>query len=102
MFSHSDWRNSPVHCKTAKTKFLIIPLFSLLMLSGFIFNIHAQEQNENIRVEDPTFTSQQFRTGETISNPIIVIIIESLGAILIVLFIIVYAIKKRKSKGVSE
>jgi hypothetical protein len=45
--------------------------------------------------------SSDFRglqTGETISNPEVAIILESLGAILIVLFIIIYAAKKRMKK----
>ncbi len=41
---------------------------------------------------------ESLQTGETISNPSVIIIIESLGAILIVLFIILYAIKKRMVK----
>ena len=36
--------------------------------------------------------------GESISNPEVMIIIESLGAGLIVLFIVIYAIKKKKKK----
>ncbi|AJW70290.1 hypothetical protein [Nitrosopumilus adriaticus] len=36
--------------------------------------------------------------GESLSNPEVMIIIESLGAGLIVLFIVIYAIKKKKKK----
>ena len=46
--------------------------------------------------------SSDFRglqTGETMSNPEVAIILESLGAILIVLFIIIYVIKKRMKKN---
>jgi hypothetical protein len=46
--------------------------------------------------------SSDFRglqTGETISNPEVAIILESLGAILIVLFIVIYAAKKRMKKN---
>ena len=39
---------------------------------------------------------RDFEAGETISNPEVVIIIQSLGAGLIILFIIIYAIKKRR------
>lgn len=45
--------------------------------------------------------SSDFRglqTGESMSNPEVAIIIQSLGAILIVLFIVIYAIKKRMKK----
>ena len=75
-------------------------LFSFL---GFFEHvpISAQEQNINIRVEDPNFTPQDFRTGETLSNPLVAILIQSLGAVLIVVFIVIYAIKK-KSKGKSK
>jgi len=54
--------------------------------------------SDNFRVDDPTFFRQNLQTGETISNPEVIIIIESLGAILIVSFIIIYAIKKRRKK----
>ncbi len=49
--------------------------------------------------------SSDFRglqTSETISNPEVAIILESLGAILIVLFIVIYAIKKRMKKRIEE
>ena len=39
---------------------------------------------------------RELQTGETMSNPEIAIIIESLGAGLIILFIVIFAIKKRK------
>ena len=45
--------------------------------------------------------SSDFRglqTGETISNPEVAIILESFGAGLIVLFIVIYAIKRRRKK----
>lgn len=54
--------------------------------------------SDNFRVDDPTFFRQNLQTGETISNPEVIIIIESLGAILIVSFIVIYAIKKRRKK----
>ena len=71
---------------------------------------------DRFRVDDPTFTKQHLLTGkpiidpnpadfrglqtsETLSNPEVAIILESLGAILIVLFIIIYAIKKKMKKN---
>jgi hypothetical protein len=56
--------------------------------------------DQNIRIEDSTFNRQSLQTGETITElgSLTSIIIESLGAILIVFFIIVYAIKKRFAK----
>ena len=47
-------------------------------------------------------TPESLQTGETISNPSVMIIIESLGVILIVFFIILYAIKKRMVKKSIE
>lgn len=41
---------------------------------------------------------RDLQRGETISNPEVAIIIQSLGAILIVFFIILYAIKKRMAR----
>ena len=80
-------------------------------LNGFFFfssfvsfeitTIYAQEQNPNIRVEDPSLVPQNFRTGETLSNSWVVVGIEKLGAVLIVLFIVIYAIKKRV-KGIQK
>lgn len=54
--------------------------------------------SDTFRVNDPTFFRQNLQTGETISNPEIIIMIESLGAILIVLFIIIYAIIRKRRK----
>jgi len=73
----------------------------------------------NFRVDDPTFTKQylltgkpmlnpnstdfrDLQTGEAISNPEVAIILESLGAILIVFFIVIYAVKKRMKKSIEE
>jgi hypothetical protein len=87
-----------------KTRLLII-IFGVIFLSSFAsieqVAIYAQEQNPNIRVEDPNFTPQDFLTGETLSNTWVAMLIEGLGAALIVLFIVIYAIK-RKAKGVSK
>lgn len=55
------------------------------------------DQNQ-FRVDDPDFKRQSLQTGESISNPEVIIVIQSLGAGLIVLFIIIYAIKKWRSK----
>lgn len=82
-------------------KFLII--FGILLFFTAIQDVSAQVQNENIRVEDPSFERQNLQTGETITplGNLTVVIIQALGAILIALFIIIYAIKKR-SKGVTN
>ena len=79
-----------------KTRFKILGIFGIcLVVLSFGASVHAQ--NENIRVDDPTFERQSLQTGETITSQgnFTIIIIQSLGAILIVLFIIIYAVKKR-------
>ena len=84
-----------------KTKSLIaifVIMFVMSFGSSEQFLIYSETQDSNIRVEDSTFFRQNLQTGETISNPSVVIIIESLGVGLIFLFIIIYAIKKRKRK----
>jgi len=62
--------------------------------------ISAQLENPNIRIDDPSFLRESLQTGETISpqGTLIAIIIQALGAIVIVGFIIIYAIKKRLKK----
>ena len=79
------------------SRILILILLVNLAFSGTILT-QAWAQNPNIRVEDPEFGAQDFRTGETLSNPIVPIIIEGLGAGLIILFIVIYAVKKRRKK----
>jgi len=64
---------------------IIIAIAFVLLIPVSVF---AQES------PDPSFY-RAAAIGETLSNPEIAIIIQSLGAILIVFFIILYAIKKR-------
>jgi len=82
----------------------------LLMLCGMMLfllplfeNATAQTENPNILVDDPSFLRESLQTGETITTQgtFTVMVIEGLGAILIVVFIVIYAIKK-KAKGVSK
>ena len=49
-------------------------------------------------VLDSSFFRQGLQTGETIPNIFVIQIIEGLGASLIILFIVIYAIKKRRKK----
>ena len=63
--------------------------------------VNAQK-DPNIRIDDSSFTRQNLQTGETIPNIQVPIIIESLGAALIIMFIIVYAVKKKRKKIESE
>ena len=71
-----------------KTRLLIIFTIGIIGFSEISF---AEDS------PDPSLF-RDLQKGETISNPEVVIIIESLGAILIVSFIIFYAIKKRMVK----
>ena len=51
------------------------------------------------RVDNPSFVRQNLQTGETISTTgtFASVLMSSLGPILIVLFIVIYAVKKRKN-----
>jgi uncharacterized BrkB/YihY/UPF0761 family membrane protein len=71
---------------------IIITIAFVLLIPLSVF---AQES------PDPSFY-RSAEIGETLSNPEIAIIIESLGAILIVFFIILYAIKKTMTKKSLE
>ena len=58
-----------------------------------------ERQNDgNFHVDDPDFARQHLQTGRTIPNAFVTHIVEGLGAGLIILFIIVFAIKKRSKK----
>ena len=63
-----------------------------LVVKGF----SKENDGANFRVDDPDFVRQNLRTGETLGNTFVVYIVEGLGAGLIVLFIIIYAIKKKR------
>lgn len=62
-----------------------------LVVKGF-----SRENDSNFRVDDPNFARQDLFRGETIPNDFVLQMFQSIGAGLIVLFIVVYAIKKRK------
>ena len=66
--------------------------------------VNSDENQGFIRIDDHSFTKQSLQTGETIfpSGTFTSIIIGSLGPILIVLFIVIYAIKKRREKTVKK
>lgn len=53
-----------------------------------------------VRIDDPSFSRQSLQTGEIISESgtFVSIFVGSLGPILIVLFIVIYAVKKRITK----
>jgi hypothetical protein len=90
--------------KKMKTRLLII-VFGIIFLSYLAsfeqVYISAQEQNTNMKVEAPPLSPEDYRKGETLSNTWVAMLIEGLGAALIVLFIVIYAIKK-KAKGASK
>ena len=62
------------------------------------------ERNNFFKVDDSTFTRQSLQTGETLSGSgaLTSLIIGSFGPILIVFFIILYAIKKRSKQKKDE
>ncbi|MGD8707150.1 MAG: hypothetical protein PVI88_00525 [Nitrosopumilaceae archaeon] len=86
--------------KTKSKNLVIIGICSLVLFS---FDVSVQAQNENIRVEDESFKRQSLQRGETftILGQITAIVIDELGKILIVLFIIIFAVKKR-AKGATH
>ena len=89
-----------------KTK-LLIPVFviSLLFSTNITFGEPSDEnQNPFIRINDDSFTRQSLQTGETISasGTFTSLIVGSLGPIFIVLFIVIYAVKKRMVKKSIE
>jgi hypothetical protein len=59
-----------------------------------------ESQNQFMRIDDESFNRQSLQTGETISESgaFVSIFVGSLGPILIVLFIVIYAVKKRMAK----
>jgi hypothetical protein len=65
---------------------------------------NPDENQSFFRVGDPSFVRQSLQTGETISTTgtFTSIIVSSIGPILIVLFIVIYAVKKRMKKNIEE
>jgi hypothetical protein len=82
-------------------KYFVIFLALIFTIAVTTNPISVQAQNPNMKVEAPTLNPEDYRKGETLSNTWVAIVIEGLGAALIVLFIVIYAIK-RKAKGVSK
>ena len=65
----------------------------ILTVKGF-----SHENDSNFRAEDPDFVRQVFQTTGIFPYFFVVQIFEGLGAGLIVLFIVIFAIKKRRQK----
>ena len=85
-----------------KTKSKNLVIIGICFLVLFSFDVSIQAQNENIRVEDDSFKRQSLQSGEnfTILGQFTAVIIDELGKILIVLFIVIFAVKKR-TKGAN-
>lgn len=88
-----------------KTRFLVLFSFvGLLNFSSSDFLSFGEKQDDSLDrffvVGDEFYKWKNLQTGETITTEgtLTAIIIEGLGAILIAAFIIIYAIKRRKSK----
>lgn len=79
-----------------KSRFLIF-LVIIFCFFPTLIEIFAQVENPNIRVDDPSFMRENLQTGEAMNDQSVltVTLIDTLGPILIVLFIVIYAIKKR-------
>ena len=87
-----------------KTRLLIsVFTISLLFSTSIVFGESSNESQYFFKVGD-LFYWQNLQTGETIppSGMLISILVNSLGPILIVLFIVIYTIKKRREKKVEE
>ena len=84
---------------TAEYKDNTLPYFfdeeNLSITDTITIDAFAENTDSNFRVPDSTFFRKSLRTGEAIPNVFVVQIIEGFGASLILLFIIIYAIKKR-------
>ena len=82
-----------------KSIFLIF-IGIVFAFSAIVEHASAQVENSDIRVDDPSFFMESMQTGETITveGHLAAIIIEGLGTILIIVFIVIYAIKKRIRK----
>jgi len=63
-----------------------------------------ESQNQFMRIDDESFNRQSLQIGETISESgtLTAIIMGSLGPILIIFFIVIYAVKKRMAKKSME
>ena len=87
-----------------KTRFLI-PVFVIFFLlsTNMAFGESSDESQYFFKVGD-LFYWKNLQTGETISplGTFVSIFVSTLGSILIVSFIVIYAVKKRMKKRVEE
>jgi len=84
---------------------LLIPVFIIpfLFSTSTSFGESSDESQYFFKVCD-FFSWQNLQTGETISplGTLTAILVSSLGPILILLFIVIYAVKKRRKRKVEE
>jgi len=96
--SYDDHTLPPPHSSEGKLKIL-----DSIIIRKTLAN-PDESQNQFMRINDESFNRQSLQTGETISesSTLTAIIMGSLGPILIVLFIVIYAVKKRTVKKSIE
>jgi hypothetical protein len=86
-----------------KITFLILIFVISLFSTNITFGQSSDENSPFFKIGD-LFYWQNLQTGETISplGTFVSILVSSLGPILIVLFIVIYAVKKRMKKSGIE
>jgi len=92
--SYEDHTLPPLHSSDEKLKILDSIIIRKTLANS------DERQNQFMRIDDESFNRQSLQTGETISTTgtFTAIFVGSLGPILIVLFIVIYAVKKRTAK----
>ena len=84
---------------------ILIPVFVIFFLfsSNIAFGESPGENQYFFQIGD-LFYWQNLQTGETVSplGTFVSIFMSTLGPILIVLFIVIYAVKKRMRKSIEE
>jgi hypothetical protein len=95
--SYEDDTLPPSHSSDRKLKILD----SLIIRETFI---NSEGNQGFFRIDDPSFSRQSLQTGETISESgtLTAMIMGSLGPILIIFFIALYAVKKIRAKKSIE
>ena len=85
------------------TLLILILVISFLFSTNITFGQPSDENPSFFKIGD-LFYWQNLQTGETISplGTFVSILVSSLGPILIVLFIVIYAVKKRMKKSGIE
>ena len=86
--------------KKKMNSILLILVFAISFLFSTSITFGESDENQYFFKVGDLFYWQNLQTGETISasGTFISIFVSSLGPILIVLFIVIYAVKKRTTK----